>query len=136
MHIPFSTKVLRDDRYEALQAAQDSTVDHDGPRGWLVGVRHLVSRAVLQVEALWKLEIELYGRTLERSAEGVPDGDIDLGSVECSIAGVYLPFAWVLLIKRFGELLGAQGGERTARNVKKKGKYTSSAAFQVSMVPR
>jgi hypothetical protein len=82
------------------------------------------------------LEIELYGRTLERSAEGVTNGDVDLGAVECTIARVDLPFAWILLIECFGELLCVRDDKRVALLVRFEEKHTSSAVFQVSMVPR
>ena len=59
--------MLRDDRDEALEAAQDRAVDDDGARGRLVGVGGLVGGAVLEVEALRELEVELNGGTLERA---------------------------------------------------------------------
>lgn len=40
-------------------------MDHDGPRCWPVWVYRLVRGAVLEVETLRKLEVELDGGTLE-----------------------------------------------------------------------
>ena len=43
---------------------------------------------VFEVESLRKLEVELYGGTLEGSAEGIANFDIDLGAIEGSVSGV------------------------------------------------
>lgn len=61
--------------------------------------------AIFEVEALRQLEIELDGGALERALEGISDGDVNLGSVERSVAGVDLPLSRVLLIECLGELL-------------------------------
>ena len=65
----------------------------------------LISATVLEVEPFGELEVELDGGTLEGPIESVFDGDIDLGSVEGTIAWVDLPLAWILFLESLFELL-------------------------------
>ena len=98
--------MLRDDRNEPLQTTQDRTVDNDGPgRGLVCGSLAVLGGAVLQLEPFGELEVELDGGALEGPIESVFDGDIDLGSVEGTIAWVDLPLAWVLFLEGLFELL-------------------------------
>ena len=97
--------MLSDDSDEALQTAKNGTMDHYGPRCWLVWVDGLFGRAVLEVEALRKLEVQLDGSTLEGTTEGVTDSDVNLRSVESSIARVEIPLARVVLLEGPRELL-------------------------------
>jgi hypothetical protein len=83
--IPFPTKMLRDDGDEAFETSQDSTVNHHRTRRGLVRIDRLVRGAVLEVEPLRELEIELDGRTLEGSAQRVFDVNIDLRAIECAV---------------------------------------------------
>jgi hypothetical protein len=92
--------VLRNNRDESLQAAQDRPVDDDGPRH-----DGLVRGAIPQVEALRQLEVQLDRRALERPAQRVTDGNVDLGPVERAVAGIQLPLAGVVLFERLRELL-------------------------------
>jgi hypothetical protein len=93
--------MLRDDGDESLHAAQDGTVDHHGARFEAVDVL----AAVLEVEPLGELEVELDGRALIRAAEAVPHADVDLGAVESAVAGIDLPFPGVVLVERLFQLL-------------------------------
>ena len=90
--------MLSDNRNEPLKTAQNRTVDHYRSRRRLarIGSGGLIGRAVLEVEPLWQLEVELNGGTLERPAESITDGDVDFGAVECSIAGVDFPATCVV----------------------------------------
>lgn len=108
---PLARKVLRDDPDEALQTPEDRAVDHDGARrrAARVGSGCFVRGAVLEVEALGELEVELDGRALERAAEGVPNLDVDLGAVERAVARVQFPLARVELVQRLRQLLEEEG---------------------------
>ena len=99
--------MLGDDSNEALEAAEDRAVDHDGARGRpaRVGGGGLVRGAILEVEALGELEVELDGRALERPPQGIADLDVDLGTVESAVARVQLPLARVELVKCALQLL-------------------------------
>lgn len=98
--------MLRNDRNESFQATQNRTVDNDGSRGRFVcGTLAIFGRSVFQLESLGELEVELDGGALERTTEGISDGDVDLGAVEGSVAWVDLPLAWVLLLESLFELL-------------------------------
>ena len=99
--------MLRDDRNEPLQTTQDRTVDDHRARGRLARLGHcgLVRATVFEVEPLRELEVELDRGALERPAESVADGDVDLGAVECTVAWVDLPLAGVELLERLLELL-------------------------------
>jgi hypothetical protein len=61
-------------------------------------LHRLVRRTILQVESLRQLEIELDSRTLERTMQRVFDRDVDLGPVECTVAGVEVPFSGIIFI--------------------------------------
>lgn len=78
-------------------------MDDHGAGHRLVGA--FVRRAVLEVEPLGELEVELDGGALEGALEGVADGDVDFGAVERAVAGVELPFAGVLFVEGSAELL-------------------------------
>lgn len=82
---------------ESLERAQDRTVDDDWARSGpaCLNSSSLVGRAVLEVEALWKLEVQLDRGALERSSESVTDLDVDLGAVERPVTGIKLPLAWI-----------------------------------------
>jgi hypothetical protein len=45
---------------------------------------------ILQVESDWELEIELHSGALEFALQGIKDSDIDLGTIECTVAQVHL----------------------------------------------
>ena len=61
---------------EALERAVDGVVDDRR------ALEAAIGRAVLQVEALRQLVVELDGRVLPLAAQGVLDEDVDLGGVE------------------------------------------------------
>lgn len=90
--------MLRDNGNETLQAAENRSVDDDRPTRRLVG-GIVVRRTVLEVETFGELEVELDRRALERPAERVADGDVDLRPVERAIAWVELPLAGILLLE-------------------------------------
>lgn len=79
-------------------------MDDDGP-GWALALVAFIGRAVLEVESLRKLEIELNRGTLERAPQSVTDRDINLGSVECTIARIEFPLPGVVPLKRVLQLL-------------------------------
>ena len=110
-------------------------MDDDGARGGLVRVGCLLGRAVLEVEALGELEVELDGRALERPAEGVANLDVDLGAVERAVARIELPLARVLRLEGLLQLLQKDLRVSDIRGKDAKAR-TSSAKFQVSMSPR
>ena len=74
---------------------------HHRARFGVVGVLS----AVLEIEPLGQLEVELDGRALERAAEAVSDADVDLRPVESAVARVDLPLSGILLLERLFELL-------------------------------
>lgn len=83
-----------DNSNESLKTTKNSAVDHNWSRRRLIrSVIVVICVSVLQIESIWKLEVELDSRTLEGALECVRDGDIDFGSVEGTIAGVELPFS-------------------------------------------
>lgn len=45
---------------------------------------------VAQLEAVGQLEVQLNGGTLELSAEGVEDGDVNLGPIEGTVTLIHL----------------------------------------------
>ena len=90
--------MFRDDSYEPLQATQDRPVDDDWPARRLVG-GIVFGGTVLQVEAFRQLEVKLDRRALERPAERVADGDVDLGPIERAIARIEVPLAGIPLVE-------------------------------------
>lgn len=80
-------------------------MNDDRPRRWLVRIDLILSRAVLQVEPLRQLEIELDRSALEGTTKGVSDFDIDLGTVKSTISGVQFPLPGILSVERLRELL-------------------------------
>ena len=54
-----------DDGNESFQTAKDSTVNDDGPCRGFIGALRIFGGTILQVETLWKLEIELDRGALE-----------------------------------------------------------------------
>ena len=102
---PLSSKVLGDDRNEPLQTSQDRSVNHNRPRRWLVRIVRVLRSTILEIKPLGKLEIQLNRGALERPFQGIFDGDIYLGTVECPIPRVNLPVSRVVFLKRFRELL-------------------------------
>lgn len=106
MNSPFPSEVLGEDCDEPLQTTQDCTMDNNGSRRrFILVLRVVLSRAVLQTEALRQLEVELDSSTLEGTTKGITDGDIDFGAVESTVTWVELPLAGVLLLEGFLELL-------------------------------
>lgn len=99
-HVPLPREMLRNNRNKPLQAAQDRPMYDHRPR-----MHALLGTPELQVEPLRKLEVELDRRALEGALERVADGDIDFGAVEGSVAGIEVPFAGVLFVEGFSELL-------------------------------
>lgn len=74
-------------------------MDHDWPTWRLVrGLIVVIGSPVLQIESFGKLEIELNGGALERAMKSVLNSDVDLWSIESSIARVQLPFTRVIFI--------------------------------------
>lgn len=74
-------------------------MDHDWPTWRLVrGLVVVIGSPVLQVESFGKLEIELNGGALERAMKSVLNSDVDLWSIESTIARVQLPFTRVIFI--------------------------------------
>ena len=90
-----------DDTDEPVQASEDRTVDHDGPQRRFVEIRHLLHRAILEVEPLGQLN----RRALEGAPQRVANGDVELGAVESTVARVDLPLAGVVRVEGFLELL-------------------------------
>ena len=88
----------------------------------------------LEVEPLGELEVKLDRRTLERSTKRIPDRNINLGTIKRAIARIYLPFAGVVFIEGFGELLSKEG-EYESYHMESV-LLTSSAASHVSILPR
>jgi len=99
--------VFHEDAHETLDAAEDSAVDHHrAARRTVRGSTVKVFRAaVLQVEPLRQLEVELEGRALEGALECVLDMHIDLGTVERAVAWVELPLSGELAVEHPCELL-------------------------------
>lgn len=134
-HIPFPAKVLRNDGDEPFETSQDGTVNHHRSRRGLVRVRRLVRGAVLEVEPLRELKVELDGRTLERSAQCVLDVNVDLGTVEGTVSWIDSPLPGVLLVEGLFQLLyHAQSARDRLREQAMR--LTASAMSQVSIVPR
>lgn len=74
-------------------------MDHDWPTWRLVrGLVVVIGSPVLQIESFGKLEIELNGGALERAMKSVLNSDVDLWSIESTIARVQLPFTRVVFI--------------------------------------
>jgi hypothetical protein len=97
--------MLRNNRNEPLQTAQNRTVNHHGATRRLLRLIVIIRRAVLEVKPLGKLEVELDGSALEGPAEGVANGDVDFGTVEGAVAWVELPFPGVEFVEGLRELL-------------------------------
>ena len=93
-NVPLPGKMFRDYRNESFETAKDRTMYNNRP------VVRLFGRPVLEVEALRKLEIELDGGALERTAQGIANGDVDLWTVEGAITGVQVPFTRIMFLKR------------------------------------
>lgn len=87
-------------------------MDDDRPRH-----DSLVRGAIPQVEALRQLEVELDGRTLERPTQRITDSDVNLGPVECAVAGIQLPLAGVVLFERLRELLNGKARIMSANGI-------------------
>lgn len=89
-------------------------MDHDRP----IDLAFIfVWAAVLEIKALRQLEVELDCSALERAFEGIFNGDVDLGAVECSVAGVDLPFAGLEALERFLQLLERKHGEAVSQRL-------------------
>lgn len=86
---------------ESLQATVDGTVNDNwsfkARLGCILSTRHAsvnvgsIGSHVLELEALWKLEIKLDGCALMLATQGIGDGDIDLWSIERAITRIQLP---------------------------------------------
>lgn len=68
-------------------------------------VRGVVRGAVLEVEPLGELEVQLDGRALEGSLQRVTDRDVNFGAVERAVAWIEIPFAWVFFVQGAAQLL-------------------------------
>ena len=86
---PLAAVVLAEDGEHPLDAAEHGAMDHDGP-GELLALLLGVG-GVLQIEADGELEVELDGGALVDAVHGVHDLDVDLGTVEGTVAGVDAP---------------------------------------------
>jgi hypothetical protein len=71
---PATSKVLREDCNHPLDRPKDGAVDHN----WTLHIA--LAWNVLQLKSLWKLEIKLDRRALERPLESVPNLNVDLQS--------------------------------------------------------
>ena len=123
-HAPLARKMLSNNRNKALQAPKYRTMNNNRPRRRLLCTARtrarssgggLVGRAVLEVEAVRELKVELDRRALERALERVADRDVDLGPVERAVAGVQLPLARVLFVERVAQLLCVRASGRTGQ---------------------
>jgi hypothetical protein len=108
-------------------------MNHHRSRRGLVRVRRLVGRAVLEVEPLRKLKVELDGRTLERSAQRVLDVNVNLRAVESTVSWIDCPLPGVLLVEGLFQLLYQA---QSARDRECAMRLTASATSQLSIVPR
>lgn len=102
--VPFATKMLCDDRHEPLHTAQNSTMNHHGPRWFLTFLQDLLT-TIFQPKSLRKLEVQLDGRTLMPSLESILDANVDFRSVERSVSRIERPFTWVMCVQRIFEAL-------------------------------
>lgn len=105
IHSPFPSEVLSNDGNEPLETSENSTVNDHRPCRGFIGTLGILGRTILQVKTFRELEIELDRSALEGPPERISDGNVDFGSVECTIPGVDFPFAGVLLIECFFQLL-------------------------------
>lgn len=80
--------MFRNDRNESLYTSQDGAMYDDGSCRRFIWIRHILGRAVFQVEAFRELEVELDGRTLEGTTQRVADRNVDLGPVERTVARI------------------------------------------------
>jgi hypothetical protein len=78
---------------------------HDRPRRSLVRVDSFLCRPIFEIETFRKLEVELNCRALERSMEGIANGDVHLGTIERPVTRVEIPFARIMPLERLCELL-------------------------------
>lgn len=110
---PLARKVLRGNRDESLQAPQNRTMYHHRPVHSLLCLlaftsgswAALVGPAILELESLGKLEVELNGGALEGSFQRVLDANINLGAVERAVTWVQFPFPWNEAVQGVAELL-------------------------------
>src|SRR5499425_378129 len=86
-------EVLGDDGHEALVGPEDGAVDHHRALGLTVGVD------VLAVEPVGQVQVDLDRGELPGTSQGIVHVDVDLGSVEGSVARV----------EGIGEPVGLQG---------------------------
>lgn len=88
--VPATSTVLRQDGDHALHRSEHGAMDNN----WARKVRLFTATvAVLQIESLGQLEVELERGALVVSAETISDQDVDLGTVEGTITGVDGPWA-------------------------------------------
>ena len=80
-------------------------MDHDRARGRLLGGSVIFCSTIFELELFRKLEVELDCCALERSVQRVPDGDVNLGTVESTIGRVEVPLSRVLGVEGLLELL-------------------------------
>lgn len=96
---PLSGVMLSQDGNETLERTVDGTMDHDWSGVVVDGILSILlldgglTGVVLELELLWKLEVELDGGALMLLSHGVGDGDINLWSVESTILWVESPLA-------------------------------------------
>lgn len=86
--------MFRDYRNESFETAKDRTMYNNRP------VVRLFGRPVLEVEAFRKLKIELDGGALERTTQGIANGDVNLWPVEGAITWIQVPFTRIVFLKR------------------------------------
>ena len=94
---PFAGVVLSQNGDHALDRAENGSVDNDG----LLLLASLVDER--QIEAYRQLKVELDRGALVGATQGVHDGDVNLGSVKGTVAGVLRP-RLAELVQTIGQL--------------------------------
>lgn len=97
--IPFSGEMLSNNRNKPFQTAQYCTMDHDWAGRCLIVRLFIVIRStVTQIETFRQLEVKLNRCALEGSTKGITDCDVDFGTIESSVAGIFFPFPQVVFV--------------------------------------
>ena len=98
--------MFRNNCDEPFETSKNCSVNHHWSRGGLVrSLFVVVGAAILQVETLRQLEVELDRRALEGSFESILDCDINFWAIEGTIAWIKFPFPGVELVQRLLQLL-------------------------------
>ena len=92
-------EVLGKDTDETLDGAEYNTVDHNRT------MTLVISTDVLSFKALRKLEVELNGSALPGTSDGILKVEVDLGTVEGTVALVYNVLK-AELVKSFSQAVG------------------------------